>query len=90
MFTYLKNLSENKLNASQEHLSFTEKYHEKIMIGLRLSKGIAHTDMQNFLDDKIAKHFNATLNKHQIEIPFPQMDLHIKKSVPSKSTGLED
>ena len=64
MFTYLKNLSENNLNASQEHLSFTEKYHEKIMIGLRLSKGIAHSDMQNFLDDKIAKHFNAALNKH--------------------------
>ena len=52
------------MNASQEHLSFTEKYHEKIMIGLRLSKGIAHSDMQNFLDDKIAKHYNAILNKH--------------------------
>lgn len=64
MFSYLKNLSENKLNAVEEHLSFTEKYHEKIMIGLRLSEGIADSEMQNFLDDKIAKHFHAIRNKH--------------------------
>jgi coproporphyrinogen III oxidase-like Fe-S oxidoreductase len=48
----------------EEHLSFTEKYHEKIMIGLRLSQGISHVDVQNYLDEKIAKHFNSTLNKH--------------------------
>lgn len=64
MFSYLKSLNSNTSYAVEEHLSFTEKYHEKIMIGLRLSKGIAYIDMQNYLDDKIAKHFNATLNKH--------------------------
>ncbi len=64
MFSYLKSLNEHKSYAVEEHLSFTEKYHEKIMIGLRLSQGIAHADMQNYLDDKIAKHFKSTLNKH--------------------------
>jgi oxygen-independent coproporphyrinogen-3 oxidase len=64
MFSYLKSLNENISYVVQEHLSFTEKYHEKIMIGLRLSKGIAHADIQNYLDDKIAKHFKSTLNKH--------------------------
>ena len=64
MYTYLKSLAKNKLNSSQEHLSFTEKYHEKILIGLRLSKGIAHADMQNYFDNKIEKHFKAMLNKH--------------------------
>jgi oxygen-independent coproporphyrinogen-3 oxidase len=64
MFNYLKSLNENKSYAVEEHLSFTEKYHEKIMIGLRLRQGIAHADMQNYLDDKIAKHFKSTLTKH--------------------------
>ena len=64
MFSYLKSLNESKSYAVEEHLSFTEKYHEKIMIGLRLSQGISHVDVQNYLDEKIAKHFNSTLNKH--------------------------
>ncbi len=64
MFSYLKSLNEHKSYAVEEHLSFTEKYHEKIMIGLRLSQGIAHADIQNCMDDKIAKHFKSTLNKH--------------------------
>ncbi|WP_309500154.1 mechanosensitive ion channel domain-containing protein [Sulfurovum sp.] len=36
------------------------------------------------------KFIYATLNKHQIEIPFPQMDLHVKKSKVSKESDLED
>lgn len=64
MFTYLKSLNQNKLNAVEEHLSFTEKYHEKIMIGLRLKDGIAMAEMQPYLDDKIAKHFDTTRLKH--------------------------
>ena len=64
MFSYLKLLSENKLNAEVENLSFIEKFHEKIMIGLRLREGIAMSDIQSYFDDKIAKHFNQTLQKH--------------------------
>jgi oxygen-independent coproporphyrinogen-3 oxidase len=64
LYTYLKNINQNNINAIEEHLSLTEKYHEKILIGLRLSQGIAHADIQNYFDNKIEKHFNTTLNKH--------------------------
>jgi oxygen-independent coproporphyrinogen III oxidase len=64
MFSYLKSLNDNKSYAVEEHLSFTEKYHEKIMIGLRLQQGISYADIQNYLDDKIEKHFKYSLNKH--------------------------
>jgi oxygen-independent coproporphyrinogen-3 oxidase len=64
MFSYLKSLHENKSYAVEEHLTFIEKYHEKIMIGLRLQQGISYHEMQNYLDDKIEKHFKSTINKH--------------------------
>jgi oxygen-independent coproporphyrinogen-3 oxidase len=64
MFSYLKALSQNKLDNEEEYLTFTERYHEKIMIGLRLSQGIAHQDITNYFDEPIAKHFQYTLNKH--------------------------
>jgi oxygen-independent coproporphyrinogen-3 oxidase len=64
MFTYLKQLSENKLQAVVEQLTPTEKYHEQIMIGLRLSEGINTTALANYFDQGIAKHFNAILLKH--------------------------
>jgi oxygen-independent coproporphyrinogen-3 oxidase len=64
MFNYIKSLNENKSYAIQEHLSFKEKYHEKIMVGLRLNEGIAYLDIKNYLDDGIAKHFQSILNKH--------------------------
>jgi oxygen-independent coproporphyrinogen-3 oxidase len=64
MFSYLKSLNENKSYAVEEHLTFTEKYHEKIMIGLRLQQGISYHDIQNYLDDKIEKHFKSKINRH--------------------------
>jgi oxygen-independent coproporphyrinogen-3 oxidase len=64
MFSYLKSLHENKSYAVEEHLTFIEKYHEKIMIGLRLQQGISYHEMQNYLDDKIEKHFKSIINKH--------------------------
>lgn len=64
MFTYLKQLSENKIQAVVEQLTPTEKYHEQIMIGLRLSEGINTTALANYFDQGIAKHFNAILLKH--------------------------
>jgi oxygen-independent coproporphyrinogen-3 oxidase len=64
MFNYLKSLHENESYVVEEHLTFTEKYHEKIMIGLRLQQGISYHEMQNYLDDKIEKHFKSTINKH--------------------------
>ena len=64
MFSYLKLLSENKLNTEVENLSFIEKFNEKIMIGLRLREGIGLRDIQSYIDDKIDKHFNKTLQKH--------------------------
>jgi oxygen-independent coproporphyrinogen-3 oxidase len=64
MFSYLKSLNENKSYAVEEHLTFTEKYHEKIMIGLRLQQGISYHDIQNYLDDKIEKHFKSKINTH--------------------------
>jgi coproporphyrinogen III oxidase-like Fe-S oxidoreductase len=31
---------------------------------LRLSQGIKHSDIVNYFDEHIAKHFQSTLNKH--------------------------
>jgi oxygen-independent coproporphyrinogen-3 oxidase len=64
MFSYLKSINQNNSYAIEEHLTFLEKYHEKIMIGLRLQKGIAYADMQSYLNEKITKHFESTLQKH--------------------------
>ena len=64
MFSYLKLLSENKLNAEVEHLSFIEKFNEKLMIGLRLGEGIGLRDIQSYIDNRNAEHFNKTLQKH--------------------------
>jgi len=64
MFNYLKSLNSNKSYAVEEHLSFIEKYHEKVMVGLRLGKGISYLEMKNYLDDKIEKHFYANINKN--------------------------
>lgn len=64
MFNYIKSLNQNKLDIVEEHLTFKEKYHEKIMIGLRLKEGISFTEMQDYFDDKIEKHFKSTLHKH--------------------------
>jgi oxygen-independent coproporphyrinogen-3 oxidase len=66
MFTYLKQLGDNHIQAIEEHLTPIEKYHEQIMIGLRLSEGINKVSLANYFDEPIARHFNATLLK-QVE-----------------------
>jgi oxygen-independent coproporphyrinogen-3 oxidase len=64
MFTYLNHIHQGKLPAEHEHLTPVQKYHEKIMTGLRLKEGIGMKNMENFFDDKISAHFQKILQNH--------------------------
>lgn len=64
MYSYMKSIHENKVAPITERLTSIEKYHEKLLIGLRLSKGISYTEMNNYLDDTTEAHFKQIISKH--------------------------
>jgi oxygen-independent coproporphyrinogen-3 oxidase len=64
LFTYLKAIEKNEIDAEREDLTEVQKYHELLMIGLRTKWGVNKNMIEQQFNQKINEHFQTKLHVH--------------------------
>ena len=65
MFMYCKKMAMNQLCSEAEPLSETDRYHEQVMIGLRLAKGLNSDELLHNQSEQTKQHFLQVVAKHR-------------------------